>query len=71
VFSGNNTGLLVFVLVLFAGSAVAGVHDVQFPLPGEVGPDVCLENPEVPLSPPEDPQVGDSWTWWAAHASPF
>jgi len=60
----NTTGLLTLVLFLFAGSAVAGIHDVQIPDPGEVGQDVYLEHPGVPLSPPANPEVGDSWTWW-------
>lgn len=40
------------------------VHDVEIPAPAEVGPDVTIEDPSVPLSPPPDPQVGDSWVWW-------
>ena len=39
-------------------------HDVQLPDPEEMGPDVRLEAPGVPLSPPSNPEVGDSWVWW-------
>lgn len=39
-------------------------HDVAVPSPEEVGPDVLLPFPGVPLSPPDNPEVGDSWVWW-------
>ncbi len=40
------------------------VHDVQVPLPDQVGPDVYLPEHDLPTSPPINPQVGDSWIWW-------
>ncbi|MEA3266464.1 MAG: FlgD immunoglobulin-like domain containing protein, partial [Candidatus Fermentibacteria bacterium] len=39
-------------------------HDLQIPPPEELGPAVYIENPGVPLGPPDNPEVGDSWTWW-------
>ncbi|MFO8182765.1 MAG: FlgD immunoglobulin-like domain containing protein [Candidatus Aegiribacteria sp.] len=39
-------------------------HEIELPSPAEMGPEVRLVSPEVPLSPPDDPQVGDSWVWW-------
>ncbi len=66
--SRRNLLISVFIVIFFAGSALAEQvnyrHDVQIPPPGEIGPAVYLENPGVPLSPPANPQVGDSWTWW-------
>lgn len=60
--------LLGTVLAIFAVSSFAGEpafrHDIQIPSPLEMGPDVLLNIPGVPLSPPANPQVGDSWTWW-------
>lgn len=60
--------LLVVIFVVFAVSAFADEtayrHDAQIPPADELGPAVHLVNPGVPLGPPENPEVGDSWTWW-------
>lgn len=40
------------------------VRELQAPLPGEIGPDIHRPAQGLPDSPPEDPQVGDSWLWW-------
>ncbi|MCD4848229.1 MAG: T9SS type A sorting domain-containing protein [Candidatus Aegiribacteria sp.] len=40
------------------------VHDIQMPSPDNMGPDVYLEAPGVLSSPPDNPEVGDSWYWW-------
>lgn len=59
------------VLVLTAGALSAGfgsgfgpVRDIVIPAPEDVGPDVLLFEPGFPLSPPPNPEVGDSWVWW-------
>jgi len=55
------------LLALLPALALAGSsypHDVEVPAPEDVGPDVLLEAPGVPLEPPDNPQVGDSWIWW-------
>lgn len=60
--------VLVTVTAVFAVSAFAQepafIHDIQIPSPEEMGPSVYLTDPEVPLSPPVNPQIGDSWVWW-------
>ena len=40
------------------------IHDIEIPSPDEVGPDVYLSAPGLLTSPPDNPEVGDSWTWW-------
>ena len=40
------------------------IHDVQIPLPEQLGPRVYLPGHDLPTGPPANPQVGDSWTWW-------
>ena len=54
----------VAVLILTGFADAYPVRDIQIPLPEEMGPDVLISDPDVPLSPPPDPQVGDSWIWW-------
>ncbi len=39
-------------------------HDIVMPVPGEIGPDVYLDAPGLLTSPPDNPEVGDSWIWW-------
>jgi len=39
-------------------------RDVTVPPPGELGPDVVWPVPGLPTSPPDNPQIGDSWLWW-------
>lgn len=61
--------ILIFALAFFSGLAFAEEtavfrHDLQIPPTDEIGASIYLENPAVPLSPPDDPQVGDSWVWW-------
>lgn len=63
--------LAVPALLLLFGSSFSGipadggpVRDIPVPAPEDVGPDVLLPLPGVPLSPPDDPEVGDSWVWW-------
>jgi hypothetical protein len=46
------------------GTGSGRVRDVVIPAPGDVGPDVVLADPGCPLSPPPNPEVGDSWVWW-------
>lgn len=65
----RNTLFLLTALAILSGSAFAEQdaqfrHDVQIPPADEIGEAVYLQNPGVPLTPPEDPQVGDSWVWW-------
>lgn len=65
----RNALLLLIAIAIFSGSALAEEtavfqHDLQIPPPGELRPAVYLENSGVPLGPPADPQVGDSWIWW-------
>lgn len=60
--------VLVTVTAVFAVSAFAQepafIHDIQLPSPEDMGPIVRLADPGVPLSPPDNPQIGDSWTWY-------
>lgn len=64
--------LRISIILLLALSAAAAaqtgqgshVRELQIPPPGEIGPDVRLEVPGALMSPPPDPQVGDSWVWW-------
>jgi len=58
------TILSLLVLLPHAAGAGGVPHELEIPPPAELGPDVVLASPEVPLSPPDDPQVGDSWVWW-------
>ena len=44
--------------------SVRFVHDVQVPLPHQLGPHVYLHEHDLPTGPPDNPQVGDSWIWW-------
>ncbi len=39
-------------------------HDIEIPSPDMVGPDVFWTGPAAFSSPPDDPEVGDSWLWW-------
>jgi len=39
-------------------------RDIVIPGPNEMGPDVLWPYPGYSTTPPEDPQVGDSWLWW-------
>lgn len=56
--------LVLCVGVASAGFASGQTRDIVVPAPGGIGPDVLLPDPGVPLSPPENPEVGDSWVWW-------
>jgi hypothetical protein len=60
--------VLISVLSLFAGSAFSQepvfIHDFQIPSLSEMGSDVPLDDPGVSRTPPLNPEVGDSWTWW-------
>lgn len=56
--------LILCVGVASAGFASGQARDIVVPAPGGIGPDVLLPDPGVPLSPPENPEVGDSWVWW-------
>ena len=58
------TILSLLILLPHAAGAGGVPHELEIPPPGELGPDVVLAAPEAPLSPPDDPQVGDSWVWW-------
>jgi hypothetical protein len=40
------------------------LREVPVPRPGEIGPDRPATDPGLPMAPPDDPQVGDSWLWW-------
>ncbi len=63
-------GMLLFSIIfsVFSISAFADepefMHDIQIPSPEEMGPDVRLIGSDAPLSPPANPEVGDSWVWW-------
>lgn len=62
--------LALLFLLVFAMATAMGSHppsfarDVTIPPPDQIGPDVRIADPAVPLEPPDDPQVGDSWVWW-------
>lgn len=61
--------LLLLILVCFSAASAlseepAFVHDFQIPSLSEMGPDVRLNHLGESLTPPVDPEVGDSWTWW-------
>jgi hypothetical protein len=71
----NDGGITVFRLALLfllvsAMATAMGSHppsfarDVTIPPPDQIGPDVRIADPAVPLEPPDDPHVGDSWVWW-------
>jgi len=47
------------------------IHDVQVPLPHQLGPNVYLPEHDFPTGPPPDPQVGDFWIWWLFVHSPM
>ena len=40
------------------------IHDIQIPAPDQVGPAVYMSVPGLLTSPPDNPEVGDSWIWW-------
>ena len=68
IVNGKAMLILFAVLAVSAGAVLAEDvnyrHDLQIPPPEELGPAVYLENPGVPPGPPDNPEVGDSWTWW-------
>ncbi len=68
IVNGKTMLILMAVLAVSAGAVLAEDvdyrHDLQIPPPEELGPAVYLESPGVPLGPPDNPEVGDSWTWW-------
>lgn len=68
IVNGKAMLILIAVLAVSAGAVLAEDvnyrHDLQIPPPEELGPAIYLENPGVPLGPPDNPEVGDSWTWW-------
>ena len=45
-------------------NAPVGVREMPMPQLSEMGPSVYLDDPALPMAPPPDPQVGDSWVWW-------
>lgn len=59
---------LLITLTLFTSFSFAeellNIHDVVIPPANQIGPDLPLLNSSVPSSPPANPEVGDSWTWW-------
>lgn len=63
---------LVTLLCAPAADAAAGSHtpdytsfrEVPVPTPDQVGPDRPAVDLSAPTTPPDDPQVGDSWLWW-------
>ncbi len=55
----------------FTGDRGEVIHDILPPVPGEIGPDVPFAIPGMPMSPPDNPQVGDSWLWWLWVHSPM
>lgn len=67
LFGRTLSVLISMVLILSAVSAGSDqdwVRDIVVPSPGDIGPDVILTDPGLPLSPPPNPEVGDSWVWW-------
>lgn len=45
-------------------SEEAPLREVPVPTPGDIGPDIPWPLQGLPTSPPDNPQVGDSWLWW-------
>lgn len=43
--------------------SVRFIHDVQVPLPHQLGPYVYLPEHDLPTGPPDNPEVGDFWIW--------
>lgn len=72
VFTAPSHVLLVFVLLIVCTTASSmemlpdGLmpRDIVVPEPSEMGPDVLWPYPGFSTTPPENPQVGDSWLWW-------
>jgi hypothetical protein len=60
--------LLLAVSPVLSSDEISGWEDtlreVTVPSPWLVGPDVPLLGGPASFSPPDNPQVGDSWTWW-------
>lgn len=46
------------------GQRAGLIREIHPPLPGEIGLDEPWPVPGLPTSPPDDPEVGDSWLWW-------
>ncbi len=40
------------------------IRTIVSPDPAKLGPEVQALDQSLPMSPPPDPQVGDSWLWW-------
>ncbi|MCD4775994.1 MAG: hypothetical protein K8S15_08075 [Candidatus Aegiribacteria sp.] len=64
----NGTMILVTILAVFTVSAFgeepAFSHEIQLPSLEEMGPIDRVTDSEVRLTPPPNPQVGDSWIWY-------
>lgn len=62
--------IAVLALTLLSAAVAAPYEGASFtreftiPPAEELGPDVTIQAPGVPLGPPDNPQVGDSWVWW-------
>jgi len=63
-----NSIIFVALLCLFAIPSHAQepdfTHEIPIPALDEMGPDIPLLGSDAPLSPPDNPEVGDSWIWW-------
>ena len=40
------------------------IRDMPLPDPATMGPDRPIADLDLPTTPPDDPQIGDSWVWW-------
>jgi hypothetical protein len=67
-------GLLIVGCALFSflvcGNALADeplrseMRTIPMPDPATLGPEVWAQDRSLPNSPPDNPEVGDSWLWW-------
>lgn len=58
--------LISFAAVSYATGtdSFSHVREFQIPAAEDIGPDVRIADQTLPLGPPPNPQVGDSWVWW-------
>jgi hypothetical protein len=64
IISAAAVMILIAPLSGLHADSVSVPHEMGIPQPYELGPRVRLVEPAVPLGPPDNPQVGDSWIWW-------
>jgi hypothetical protein len=56
--------LLSIAASALAAEAPALIREVPIPPPEALGAEVPAGPPGLPVAPPANPQVGDSWLWW-------